>query len=228
MAQIYARKDFFMSKEYVKKVTVTSAGEFRAWLPAEVAEEMDTKYVTADTLGDAENERDAVLKEFEELRKKKRRVIAVEFKVTENTLVNIQDVANIYATQSRFGSTMSFSSGHGFCLSVCEYIEEEATPPNGEKYYKYHKADKQPYPRGSVDSSIITGWKHDKQAMVHEWSQELEDMLCDILQKTVDLAKRLQQLTHSSNIEKAALEYSSNKLLGPVNTEEEDDYQEDN
>lgn len=214
MPTISQKRDFFMGKEYVKKVTVTNGGEFHAYLPPEVAEELDYTYEKAATLQDAENKRDATLKEFEALRKAKKRVIAVEFKMTENTLVSIADVANKYAVPGGFHKmSIAFSSGHGYCLTVCEYTEEESRPVGGGVYYKYKRAEAQPYPRGAV-SDVITGYKHEKRPTdVHDWSQELEDMLCDMLQKTIDLSSQLLKFTHPQNIVQASLEYSAAKLL---------------
>ena len=214
MATVRTEKTFFMGQEYQYKLTVTGDGEFRAWFPKEVADELDRKYATGMTKKEAEDNHAKELKAFEELHKDRKRVIAVEFKMTQPTIENVFHSSR-YAIKGYHKKAIGFSRGHGFCLAVCEYTEEETKPVGSKKYYKYVDVKEQPYPDGSVSRGIITGWKlGSRPEGVYDWTQELEDMLCDMLQKTVNLSAQLLQLTHVNNIEKVALDYSGLQLLG--------------
>lgn len=220
MATVSNTKQYFMHKEYQHKITVTSNGEFRVYYPPEVAKDRDQKYASASTLKEAEKKHKQALEDFENRRQITKKVIAVNFKGTQATMSVL-----LHQVMPPHDKTIHFSHGHGYCLAAAVYEETQTKSPDGTIYFKYERLREQPFEEGSSDDNIVSGMRQEhRPKYVFDWSQELEDMLADILNKTLILAGKLLEITAVANIEQAALEYSGKGLLtAPVEDEEDFD-----
>ena len=221
MATVSNTKQYFMHKEYQHKITVTSNGEFRVYYPPEVAKDRDQKYASASTLKEAEKKHKQALEDFENRRQTTKKVIAVDFKGTEPTMLTL-----LHRRTPPHNKVISFSRGHGYCLSAAIYEETQTKAPDGTVYFKYERSGDQPFPERSADDRVVSSMRQDhRPEHVFDWSQELEDMLADVLSKTLILAGKLFEITAAANIEQTALEYSGKGLLtAPVEDEDEEDF----